>query len=176
MLHCALLRFLVSSYAAHAEPQSAACAVMCFFVPPCAPMCVRTLHMLSRSLLHWASLCLFVSSPSLLCAVGRSYAVLCCAVVPFPMLPCAKSQSCFLCSCAAHARFQSAAMCLPGSQAADALRVLGIGRNEYISILNQCKGRRLLWRVNRCGQLLLEPLVPVHVSVGSCFLGIGGSA
>lgn len=33
-------------------------------------------------------------------------------------------------------------------QAADALLVLGIGRNEYIAALNACKARRLMWRVN----------------------------
>ena len=34
-------------------------------------------------------------------------------------------------------------------QAADVLRIMGIGRNEYIHILNTCKGKKLLWRVNR---------------------------
>jgi hypothetical protein len=33
-------------------------------------------------------------------------------------------------------------------QAADALSVLGIGRNEYIAALNACKARRLMWRAN----------------------------
>jgi len=36
------------------------------------------------------------------------------------------------------------------SQAADALRLVGVGRNEYIAILNACKNRRVMWRVNRC--------------------------
>ena len=34
------------------------------------------------------------------------------------------------------------------TQAADVIQVLGIGRNEYIAMLNQCKGRRLMWRMN----------------------------
>ncbi|KAL6756398.1 FAM91, N-terminal domain-containing protein, partial [Haematococcus lacustris] len=38
---------------------------------------------------------------------------------------------------------------IPNFTAADALRLLGVGRNEYIATLNACKGRRLLWRVNR---------------------------
>ena len=33
-------------------------------------------------------------------------------------------------------------------QAADIVQVMGIGRNEYIAMLNQCKGRRLMWRMN----------------------------
>lgn len=33
-------------------------------------------------------------------------------------------------------------------QAADALAVTGVGRNEYIAALNACKARRLMWRVN----------------------------
>ena len=34
-------------------------------------------------------------------------------------------------------------------QAADALRVLGIGRNAYISIMNACKAKKgLLWRMS----------------------------
>lgn len=37
-------------------------------------------------------------------------------------------------------------MCL---QAADVLRLVGIGRNEYIRILNACKAKKLLWRVNK---------------------------
>ena len=36
----------------------------------------------------------------------------------------------------------------PWVQAADIVQVMGIGRNEYIAMLNQCKGRRLMWRMN----------------------------
>ncbi|KAF5832134.1 FAM91 N-terminus-domain-containing protein [Dunaliella salina] len=38
---------------------------------------------------------------------------------------------------------------LPNFTAADALRLVGVGRNEYIAILNACKNRRVMWRVNR---------------------------
>jgi hypothetical protein len=37
----------------------------------------------------------------------------------------------------------------PRLQAADALRLTGVGRNEYIAILNACKSKKLLWRVNK---------------------------
>lgn len=48
-------------------------------------------------------------------------------------------------------------------QAADIVRVVGIGRNEYISIMNQCKAKKLLWRVNKAivkEFLPTEPLPP----------------
>jgi hypothetical protein len=35
------------------------------------------------------------------------------------------------------------------TQAADGVKLLNIGRNEYIAILNACKAKKLLWRVNR---------------------------
>lgn len=35
------------------------------------------------------------------------------------------------------------------SQALEIVRLLGIGRNEYIRILNDAKGRKLQWRINR---------------------------
>ena len=34
-------------------------------------------------------------------------------------------------------------------QAADIVRLVGIGRNEYIATMNKCKAKKLLWRVNR---------------------------
>jgi len=40
-------------------------------------------------------------------------------------------------------------VCNAHVQAADALRLVGVGRNEYIAILNACKNRRVMWRVNR---------------------------
>ena len=29
------------------------------------------------------------------------------------------------------------------------MRLVGIGRNEYIATMNKCKAKKLLWRVNR---------------------------
>jgi hypothetical protein len=34
-------------------------------------------------------------------------------------------------------------------QAADIVKLVGIGRNEYIDIMNKCKAKKLLWRVNK---------------------------
>ncbi|EFJ51519.1 hypothetical protein VOLCADRAFT_103430 [Volvox carteri f. nagariensis] len=51
---------------------------------------------------------------------------------------------------------------MPNFTAADALAVLGIGRNEYIAVLNACKARRLLWRVN----LNREGIIREHLPQG----------
>ncbi|GAX73682.1 hypothetical protein CEUSTIGMA_g1133.t1 [Chlamydomonas eustigma] len=40
---------------------------------------------------------------------------------------------------------------MPNFTAADVVQVLGVGRNEYIAMLNQCKGRKLMWRLNPRG-------------------------
>lgn len=43
------------------------------------------------------------------------------------------------------------------------MRLVGIGRNEYIAIMNKCKAKKLLWRVNRSIAkefLPTEPLDP----------------
>jgi len=38
---------------------------------------------------------------------------------------------------------------IPNFTAADALKVVGVGRNEYIAIMQQAKSKRLMWRVNK---------------------------
>ncbi len=45
----------------------------------------------------------------------------------------------------------------PPTKAADALRVTGVGRNEYIAIMNACKAKKLMWRVNKA---LARDLLP----------------
>lgn len=48
-------------------------------------------------------------------------------------------------------------------QAADIVRVVGVGRNQYIDLMNQCKAKKLLWRVNKAiakDLLPTEPLDP----------------
>lgn len=42
-------------------------------------------------------------------------------------------------------------------QAADIVRLVGIGRNEYIATMNKCKAKKLLWRVNRS---IVKDLLP----------------
>ena len=46
-------------------------------------------------------------------------------------------------------------------QAADIVRIVGIGRNEYIATMNKCKAKKLLWRMNKAvvrEHLPTEPL------------------
>lgn len=41
------------------------------------------------------------------------------------------------------------------------MRIVGIGRNEYIATMNKCKAKKLLWRVNKAivrEHLPAEPL------------------
>ena len=38
---------------------------------------------------------------------------------------------------------------IPNFTAADAVRVTGVGRNEYVAILQACKAHRFLWKLNR---------------------------
>jgi hypothetical protein len=64
------------------------------------------------------------------------------------------------------------------AQAADALRVTGIGRNEYIQIVNSCKGKKLLWRVNRAVAREYLPTAPQDVRMepwwGVAVVNVGG--
>ncbi|KAG2497046.1 hypothetical protein HYH03_005046 [Edaphochlamys debaryana] len=51
---------------------------------------------------------------------------------------------------------------VPNFTAADALLVLGIGRNEYIAALNACKARRLLWRVGFNREAIAREQLPAE--------------
>lgn len=51
------------------------------------------------------------------------------------------------------------------SQAADALRVTGVGRNEYIAIMNACKAKKLMWRVNKGLARDLLPAAPRDIKM-----------
>ncbi|KAK9917406.1 hypothetical protein WJX75_004000 [Coccomyxa subellipsoidea] len=50
---------------------------------------------------------------------------------------------------------------IPNFTAADIVRIVGIGRNEYIATMNKCKAKKLLWRMNKAvvkEHLPVEPL------------------
>lgn len=59
---------------------------------------------------------------------------------------------------------QNAAQGTQGSkllvQAADLLRVLGVGRNEYIDLMNRGKAKKLMWRVSRSS--IVRELIPAE--------------
>jgi hypothetical protein len=45
------------------------------------------------------------------------------------------------------------------------LRVTGIGRNEYIALMNACKAKKLLWRVNKGIARDLLPAAPLDIAM-----------
>ncbi|CAD7697174.1 unnamed protein product [Ostreobium quekettii] len=52
---------------------------------------------------------------------------------------------------------------IPNFAAADIVRKLGIGRNEYIAILDSCKAKKLLWRVNKGIAKEMLPSEPLNI-------------
>ncbi|GBG60524.1 hypothetical protein CBR_g5699 [Chara braunii] len=56
---------------------------------------------------------------------------------------------------------------IPNFSAADALRLTGIGRNEFIDIMNKCRAKKLMWKINK--SILKEhlPSAPVDFNIDS---------
>ena len=54
---------------------------------------------------------------------------------------------------------------IPNFTAAEILRLLGIGRNEYIAKLNLCNEKKLLWRVNKGIAKEHLPNEPIKIKV-----------
>ena len=50
-------------------------------------------------------------------------------------------------------------------QAADIVQLVGIGRNEYIAIMNKCKAKKLLWRVNKSIAKEFLPASPLDINM-----------
>ena len=50
-------------------------------------------------------------------------------------------------------------------QAADIVQLVGIGRNEYIAIMNKCKAKKLLWRVNKSIAKEYLPVTPLDLNM-----------
>lgn len=63
--------------------------------------------------------------------------------------PCATNASTTNCPTSRRAPSPVSLLATLLAQAADIVRHVGVGRNEYIAILNQCKSKKLLWRVNK---------------------------
>ncbi|XP_068235313.1 protein FAM91A1-like isoform X1 [Palaemon carinicauda] len=57
---------------------------------------------------------------------------------------------------------------LPNFTAADCLRLLGIGRNQYIDLMNQCRSTRKLFRKKNVRDLL--PLLPSEISIDAWWM------
>lgn len=54
---------------------------------------------------------------------------------------------------------------IPNFAAADIIRLIGIGRNEYIAKLNACNEKKLLWRVNKSIAKEHLPTEPMDVKM-----------
>lgn len=50
---------------------------------------------------------------------------------------------------------------IPNFSAADALRLTGIGRNEFIDIMNKCRSKKIMWKLNKSIAKELLPVDPV---------------
>ncbi|XP_011098773.1 protein FAM91A1 isoform X1 [Sesamum indicum] len=51
---------------------------------------------------------------------------------------------------------------IPNFSAADALRLTGIGRNEFIDIMNKCRSKKIMWKLNKSIAKELLPTEPVE--------------
>ncbi|KAF6172853.1 hypothetical protein GIB67_035407 [Kingdonia uniflora] len=54
---------------------------------------------------------------------------------------------------------------IPNFSAADALRLTGIGRNEFIDIMNKCRSKKIMWKLNRSIAKELPPTQPVDFTI-----------
>ncbi|KAJ7533533.1 hypothetical protein O6H91_13G054100 [Diphasiastrum complanatum] len=59
---------------------------------------------------------------------------------------------------------------IPNFSAADALRVSGIGRNEFIDIMNKCRTKKLMWKLNRSIVKEMLPTQPVDIRIESWWI------
>ncbi|XP_043722348.1 protein FAM91A1 [Telopea speciosissima] len=54
---------------------------------------------------------------------------------------------------------------IPNFSAADALRLTGIGRNEFIDIMNKCRSKKIMWKLNKSIAKELLPMQPVDFPI-----------
>ncbi|BBN13036.1 hypothetical protein MPTK1_6g00290 [Marchantia polymorpha subsp. ruderalis] len=54
---------------------------------------------------------------------------------------------------------------IPNFSAADALRLTGIGRNEFIDIMNKCRAKKLMWKLNKSIAKDMLPNNPVDFPI-----------
>ncbi|XP_010543813.1 PREDICTED: protein FAM91A1 isoform X2 [Tarenaya hassleriana] len=54
---------------------------------------------------------------------------------------------------------------IPNFSAADALRLTGIGRNEFIDIMNKCKSKKIMWKLNKSIAKEFLPTQPVDFPI-----------
>ncbi|KAL2316986.1 hypothetical protein Fmac_030862 [Flemingia macrophylla] len=65
---------------------------------------------------------------------------------------------------------------IPNFSAADALRLTGIGRNEFIDIMNKCRSKKIRWKLNKSIAKELLPTQPVDFPIepwwGVCLVNL----
>ncbi|KAL3514217.1 hypothetical protein ACH5RR_026934 [Cinchona calisaya] len=54
---------------------------------------------------------------------------------------------------------------IPNFSAADALRITGIGRNEFIDLMNKCRSKKIMWKLNKSIAKELLPTQPVDFTI-----------
>ncbi|KAJ4762820.1 FAM91 carboxy-terminus protein [Rhynchospora pubera] len=54
---------------------------------------------------------------------------------------------------------------IPNFSAADALRLTGIGRNEFIDIMNKCRSKKIMWKLNKSIAKEMLPTQPVDFTI-----------
>ncbi|KAG4383183.1 hypothetical protein GLYMA_13G027300v4 [Glycine max] len=54
---------------------------------------------------------------------------------------------------------------IPNFSAADVLRLTGIGRNEFIDIMNKCRSKKIMWKLNKSIAKELLPTQPVDFPI-----------
>ncbi|KAL9245177.1 hypothetical protein vseg_018856 [Gypsophila vaccaria] len=54
---------------------------------------------------------------------------------------------------------------IPNFSAADALRITGVGRNEFIDIMNKCRSKKFMWKINKSIAKELLPTQPVDIPI-----------
>ncbi|PWA57699.1 hypothetical protein CTI12_AA406080 [Artemisia annua] len=54
---------------------------------------------------------------------------------------------------------------IPNFSAADALRLTGIGRNEFIDIMNKCRSKKIMWKLNKSIAKESLPTQPVDFAI-----------
>ncbi|KAI9109011.1 hypothetical protein K1719_019966 [Acacia pycnantha] len=65
---------------------------------------------------------------------------------------------------------------IPNFSAADALRLTGIGRNEFMDIMNKCRSKKIMWKLNKSIAIDSLPLEPVDFAIepwwGICLVNL----
>ncbi|KAM0863098.1 hypothetical protein ACQ4PT_044815 [Festuca glaucescens] len=54
---------------------------------------------------------------------------------------------------------------IPNFSAADALRITGVGRNEFIDIMNKCRSKKIMWKLSKSIAKELLPAQPVDLVI-----------